>query len=278
MTAPSWKQEERKTKTVQAAKDKILDKYNNNTLHTDFIDWLDNGGYERYGQDTNYGLHKTSGFRQNDMMNDMINDFSDHNKQELINYMDKNFIGLGGSNAWMDNYWSDASDDEYVNNFINTNYDNALTQLDRALKRGTLTQKGYNSALNDLNTQKSSAYTTVGNIGQGIVDDNKNTLLKQVNDFNTDIDNYNLNNYKHDYIGNFEKRLQNTYNNQQKNFQSQFDTATDGLVPFDISGIIGDARVAQGVNNTQTDPLLTAIEDTEKKKDQKVGLGNKGLF
>ena len=33
MTAPSWKQEERKTKTVQAAKDKILDKYNSLLPH-----------------------------------------------------------------------------------------------------------------------------------------------------------------------------------------------------------------------------------------------------
>ena len=76
----------------------------------------------------------------------------------------------------------------------------------------------------------------------------------------------------------FKSDFDKLYSDQQGNFEGDFNVATQDLQPFDISGIIGNARVAQGVNNTQTDELLGAIEDSEQKKDKKVGLGNKGLF
>lgn len=209
---------------------------------------------------------------------DFVNYQTDQDKNALNSYINKNFAGLGGSNLWLDNYWNNSADDEMVNNFIDTNYNNALKQLDRALKRGTLTQSGYNDALNNLNTQKSGAYTTVGSIGQSIMDQYKNDLTEKVQGFGTDVNNYTLDNRNMLNTSNFENSLNNLYNDQKNNFESQFNLMTQDLSPFDVTSIIGDARVGQGVNNTQSDQLLGAIEDNEKKKKDKVGLGNTGLF
>lgn len=280
MTASSYRQQQRKINTQNNALNKVANQYNNNKLNNDFAAWINSGGYDKENPSKNFGIHKSNSgsFNQNGMRDDMISKFTDYNKRNLQNYMDNNFADLGTSNLWLNDYWNNQSDDNLVNNFINTNYDNALTQLDRALKRGTLSQKGYDSALNDLNTQKSGAYTTVGGIGQGIIDGYKTALTEKAQGYGQNIDKFNLGNYGQFNVDNFRNDFQNTYNDQLANFENDFNLMTQDLKPFDISGIIGDARVAQGVNNTQTDPLLNAIEDTEKKKDQKIGLGNKGLF
>lgn len=207
-----------------------------------------------------------------------VNDMTKKRQDELTQYMDRNFTGFGGSNMWMDDYWNSASDDDYVNSFIDTQYNDAMEQLERALKRGTLSQSGYENALNNLNLQKSGAYNTIGSIGQGILDNYRNDLNTKVQGFASDIDNFNLNMYDQMNTDEFKSGIDNLYNDQLNSFENEFNLQTQDLKPFDISSIIGDARVAQGVNNTQTDQLLGAIEDTEKKKKNKVGLGNQGLF
>lgn len=280
MTASYGTQQQRKIDTQNKAINQVAHDYNNDKLNTDFTNWLNIGGYGNENPTKNFGIYKSSSgsFNQDGMRDDMISKFTDYNKRNLQNYMDNNFADLGTSNLWLNNYWNNQSDDNLVNDFINTNYDNTLSQLDRALKRGTLSQKGYDSALNDLNKQKSSAYTTVGGIGQGIIDGYKKTLTEKAQGYGENIDKFDLGKYGTVNVDNYSNDFQNTYNDQLASFENDFNLMTQNYTPFDVSGIIGDARVAQGVNNTQSDPLLTAIEDTEKKKDQKVGLGNKGLF
>lgn len=207
-----------------------------------------------------------------------VNDMTNERKNDLTQYMERNFNGIGGSNMWLDNYWGSTADDAMINNFVNSKYDAALEQLDRALKRGTLSQEGYNSALENLNTQKSGAFSSVGAIGQGLMDDYRNDLSEKATGFNSDIDNFTLNMYDSLNPDAFQQNFDNLYNQQKLNFENDFNLMTQDLNPFDVTQLIGDARVGQGVNNTQNDELLGAIEDTEKKKNDKVGLGNKGLF
>lgn len=276
MTASWGTQQARRQQGNQTAYNKLNNQYNNENMLNDFIDAVNSGKISS-------GLgnfHKSSGkhVNYNAYADDLINQFSNNQKNALQNYIDRNFSGIGGSNMWLDNYWNSNTDNDLVNSFINTKYDNAVEQLDRALNRGTLSQSGYDSALNDLNLQKSGAETTIGNIGQGIIDDNREDLLNKVNGFITDIDNYNLSMYDNINPDAFSDSLNDLYNQQKSGFESAFNLQTQGLNPFDITQIIGDARVAQGVNNTQTDELLSAIEDNEKKKNDKVGLGNTGMF
>lgn len=280
MTASASKQQARLNDTKNKATAKLARKYNNNQLNSDFSNWLNNNGYENSGGYEGYGIHKSKGnkFNQAGMRDDMINEFTQQQKKAMENYMNQNFADLGTSNMWLDNYWNNGSDDEMVNNFITSNYDSALTQLDRALKRGTLSQSGYDNALENLNTQRSGAESTIGGISQGILDNYRTALTEKAQGFGQNLDNYDLSKYGQVSADKFANSFNDLYSNQQGNFENDFNLATQDLQPFDVSGIIGNARVAQGVNNTQNDELLGAIEDSEHKKDKKVGLGNKGLF
>lgn len=280
MTASSGTQNARKNATRNNAKAQVARNYGNSQLDQDFSNWLDNNGYENSGGYEGYGIHKSKSkhFNSNAMRDDMIHEFTQQQKKAMENYMNQNFADLGTSNMWLDNYWNSGSDDEMVNNFITSNYDNALTQLDRALKRGTLSQSGYDNALENLNTQKSGAQSTIGSIGQGILDNYRTALSEKAQGFGQNLDSYDLSKYGQVSADKFANSFNSLYGDQQGSFENDFNLATQDLQPFDVSGIIGNARVAQGVNNTQTDELLGAIEDSEMKKDKKVGLGNKGLF
>lgn len=280
MTASLGAQNARKSATRNNAKAQVARNYNNSQLDQDFSNWLDNNGYENSGGYDGYGIHKSKSkhFNSNAMRDDMIHEFTQQQKKAMENYMNQNFADLGTSNMWLDNYWNSGSDDEMVNNFITSNYDNALTQLDRALKRGTLSQSGYDNALENLNTQKSGAQSTIGSIGQGILDNYRTALTEKAQGFGQNLDSYDLSKYGQVSADKFANSFNSLYGDQQGSFENDFNLATQDMQPFDVSGIIGNARVAQGVNNTQTDELLGAIEDSEMKKDKKVGLGNKGLF
>ena len=280
MTASANKQNARKNSTRNSAKAQVARNYNNSQLNQDFSNWLDNNGYENSGGYEEYGIRRSKNkhFNSNAMRDDMIHEFTQQQKKAMENYINQNFADLGTSNMWLDNYWNSGSDDELVNNFITSNYDNALTQLDRALKRGTLSQSGYDNALENLNTQKSGAQSTIGSIGQGILDNYRTALTEKAQGFGQNLDSYNLSKYGQVSADKFANSFNSLFGDQQGSFENDFNLATQDMQPFDVSGIIGNARVAQGVNNTQTDELLGAIEDSEKKKDKKVGLGNKGLF
>lgn len=276
MTASTGKQALRRIHGNNLAFDRINDLYNNENLLNDFKNAVTSGDIS--SAQGNFYKSKDKYVNYDAYVNDLINKFTNKQQNSLQNYMDSNFAGLGGSNIWADNYWNSKSDDDLVNNFINNEYNTALEQLDRALNRGTLTQSGYNDALNNLNLQKSGAQTTIGGIGQGIIDDYRNDLMNKANSFNTDIDNYKLSMYDSINSDAFQKSFDDLYNNQLNSFENDFNLQTQDLNPFDVTQIIGDARVSQGVNNTQPDQLLGAIEDNEKKKNDKVGLGNQGLF
>lgn len=264
----------RRNSIENSAKNKVAKDYGNTQLDQDFANWVKN-----YSDDAGrFRIWANKGYNPTGMRNDMINSFEREQKKAMENYMNQNFADLGTSNMWLDNYWGSNADDDLVSNFITTNYDNALTQLDRALKRGTLTQSGYDNALENLNTQRSGAETTIGNIGQGIMDNYRTALTEKAQGFGANLDNYDLSKYGQVSADKFADSFNKLYGDQQTGFESEFNLATQDVTPFDISGIIGNARVAQGVNNTQSDELLGAIEDVEHKKDKKVGLGNKGLF
>ena len=279
MTRSAETQRARKNSTIKKAKEQVARDYGNTQLDQDFGNWLSSGGYDNSGVDqSKYKIWTDSRYDASGHKKNMIDTFEKEQKKAMENYLNQNFADLGTSNMWLDNYWNSGSDDEMVNNFITTNYDNALTQLDRALKRGTLSQSGYDNALENLNTQRSGAESTIGNIGQGIMDNYRTAMQEKATGYHQNLDDYSLAKYGNVSADAFKSDFDNLYADQQGNFEGDFNLATQDLQPFDVSGIIGNARVAQGVNNTQTDELLGAIEDSEQKKDKKVGLGNKGLF
>lgn len=169
--------------------------------------------------------------------------------------------------------------DQYLNNYLTTNYNDALEQLDRAKSRGTINDVGYNRALNDLATQLSANKSTYGAIGRDIISGYNTGMQTNINNYQNLLDNYNLNtDYGRLNADTINKSLSDSYNNYLAGFENDFDAAMAGQTPFDVSGILGNAKVAQGVVNPQTNSLVDAISEQNSKKKQKVGLGNEGIF
>lgn len=169
--------------------------------------------------------------------------------------------------------------DQYLNNYLNSQYNDALEQLDRAKSRGTINDVGYNRAMNDLATQLSANKSTYGAIGRDIVSGYNTGMQTNINNYQNLLDNYDLkNDYARLNADTINKSLSDSYNNYLAGFENDFDAAMAGQTPFDVSSILGNAKVAQGVVNPQTNSLVDAISEQNSKKKQKVGLGNEGIF
>ncbi len=259
-------------------KDKVLDqldKYDNEQLLNDISKWIGSWGNSSYDGDM-HGIHrsKSKKFDQNALINDMIKFFTDEQTQDMLNWLN----GFVGDWTNSDRYWSDTADDEMINNYISDKYSSALDQLDRALKRGLLTETSYNNAINELNNDRSIMESNAQSFGSNQMNTYRDDLENTFNSFSDIVDNYNLGQYGTVNSGFLNNELNKTYNNQMNNFYNDMIANLDQLGGFDVSSIIGDAKVASGIGNQQSNDLINAIEDTNKKKDQQIGLGNQGMF
>lgn len=169
--------------------------------------------------------------------------------------------------------------DQYVNDFLTNKYNDALEQLDKAKSRGTINDVGYNRAINDLSSQLSANKSTYGAIGRDIISGYNTGMQTNINNYQNLLDNYDLqSDYGRLNTNTINNQLSDNYNNYLAGFENDFDAAMAGQTPFDVSGILGNAKVAQGVVNPQTNSLVDAISEQNSKKKQKVGLGNEGIF
>ena len=277
MTLSARKTAQRKRQNNQAAINKINTKYNNADLTQGLSDWLGSGGYEQWGSPQNW-LLKNSGGKwtdtvANNRIDDIINDYAAYKGQQL-----KNAVYNYGDPA---NYKSNLRNSQQItdlkNNYLNDQYTSALNSLDAALKRGSLTQRGYDKAFKNLGIQRSAANslmnTTVDNWLSGYDEEFQNVLNK----YNNQAENYNLglsNVYNPEKL---QTEFNDVYGNLTNNIEGDFYNQMAGTQFFDPSSLIGEAKVQQGVA-TPTNNLLGAIEENEQKKNKKVGLGNQGVF
>lgn len=250
---------------------RAADEYSNNDLVQALQDQINN-----YYNTGTYGKYYFRNPTTNNEYQDILNKFTKNQQtgmQNILSDASKLYDPTygGGFNA---NFA-----DQYVNDYLNSQYNDALEQLDRAKSRGTINDVGYNRALNDLATQLSANKSTYGSIGRDIVSGYNTGMQTNINNYQNLLDNYDL---KSDYgrlnADTINKSLSDSYNNYLAGFENDFDAAMSGQTPFDVSGILGNAKVAQGVVNPQTNSLVDAISEQNSKKKQKVGLGNEGIF
>lgn len=250
---------------------KASDIYSDNSLVQALQDAI-NAKYDK----NDYGKYYFRHDDYNKEFDDIVNDFTNKQKGNLQNALTNASVNYdptygGGFNA---NYA-----DQYINNFLNTQYNDALEQLDRAKSRGTINDVGYNKAINDLATQLSANKSTYGAIGRDIISGYNTGMQTNINNYQNLLDNYDLgNDYSRLNTDTINNSLNTAYNNYLSGFENDFDAAMTGQTPFDVSGILGNAKVSQGVVNPQSNSLIDALSEQNTKKNQKVGLGNEGVF
>lgn len=243
---------------------KLLDDYGLSDMTDTVSNW-----YNTYNPISKY-------YFRSDDKNQEYSNLSSYLLNQMNNRIDK-YLEDNYGTGWENNYWNDDSANELANNFVNSKYDSTLEQLERAYKRGTLNEAGYNSALNNLNSQKGTALSQVKSIGQGITDNYIEDLSSTLSNYMQDYDSTDLRDYNFDMSG-ADTAIQNKYNSQLDNFATDFDAQTSTLNPFDFSSILGTARADMGDYATNTTQQQTVQGEEAEKKNKKVGLGNTGLF
>ena len=250
---------------------RAADEYSNN----DLVQALQNQINNYYNNGT-YGKYYFRNPNTNNEYQDILNKFTKNQQNGMQNILSD------ASKLYDPTYGGGFNTnfaDQYVNDYLNSQYNDALEQLNRAKSRGTINDVGYNRAMNDLATQLSANKSTYGAIGRDIVSGYNTGMQTNINNYQNLLDNYDL---KSDYgrlnTDTINKSLSDSYNNYLAGFENDFDAAMSGQTPFDVSGILGNAKVAQGVVNPQTNSLVDAISEQNSKKKQKVGLGNEGIF
>jgi hypothetical protein len=90
------------------------------------------------------------------------------------------------------NVLPDATTGNYVNDVVNQQFDPLMAQLTNAQKRGTLTDPGYQAALDKFNTAKTGATNTVQNLGAGILSSDRSALNDYISGARSDVNSLTL--------------------------------------------------------------------------------------
>ena len=269
------------------AKDQA-DQYANDTYDT-YNSWKDDflNNYLKYYANNLYGgdwhaIHKSGGGwakRGTELGRDFINEYEKY----VLDKLNEEWNDLYGQTDWQKSYLPSDVASNYVNTYLDDEYNNALEQLERAYKRGTLNDSQYDNAISKMGQHRNAANSTYGQIDDSLMDTYSQDLQTKANEYANDLQNWDLSDYDTINSANWKTGLDdhsaNMMNNLTSNIDQMFLDISGGNPIFDVNSIIGNAKTASGIYNTKSDNLMQAIEDEEQKnKEQKIGLGNQGMF
>jgi len=179
--------------------------------------------------------------------------------------------------------FSDTADDQYINDIVGTQYNDAFGALDRAYKRGALTDTGYKAGLSELGTQRDAATSTANSLGGAVLTRDRGALSDIRGKAVTDAGAYDFGQTydPNSYVNQYNTKL----GGLQGNLKGDIATALQGQNFFDVGATLNKAGFAQGAQNTNpltTDSnspdYLAALGDKDKNKTNTRGLGGTGVF
>lgn len=271
----------------------------NDALTEAIYNWMfNNAGYKTSGTDwEKYGspdLNKIAAskgkkFDRIAAVDDAVKDYKKYYTDNLVKDLNKR----NNYELTSDNFVYDLTNNSnnFVDDYLKDYYNDAFSQLDGALKRGLLTDMSYDKALGQLNSKNASWDNSLTNSLNSMINDYGTAYDTARNNYNTSKDSVVADfdtNFFNNYTGNGDEF--NSLFNNKVNFDNNYNidtlysgfldnaNASTGGLPFDISQLIANAKVASGINNTQSNELIGAIEDQQKQEEKKIGLGNQGVF
>lgn len=200
------------------------------------------------------------------------------NRTKLTGLTNAAFGGLDPNAAF-----SDTADDQYINDIVGKQYDDAYGAVERAYRRGALTNTGYQSGMSYLGDQRKTADSTAQTLGGAVLTRDRGTLSGIKNDATTAAGSWD-----------FGKALSpdsyvTQYNDKQKSLSEGLSgdiaSALAGQNWFNVGDVLNKAGYAQGAQNTAalTDGFTTpqGMAVAKARNDDKAasrGLGGTGLF
>lgn len=282
MTVNNTVRDNRWKSAQNQAKNDLIKNYNaSDALLDAFMDYTGTYWDNQYDKDGNdlYGTWTDDSYNQNALVKNMIKMFEQYTKDGLL----RDFNNLYTKTDWQKQYLPSDFASNYVNSYLNDEYNNALEQLERAYKRGTLNDSQYDNAISKMGQYRNAANSTYGQIDDNLMDTYAQDLQTKANEYATDLQNWNLSNFDNTNQELWNSGIQNVIADQRNDLTSDIDQMFldigGGNPIFDVNSIIGNAKTASGIYNTKSDNLMQAIGDEEQKnKEQKIGLGNQGMF
>lgn len=177
----------------------------------------------------------------------------------------------------------DTADDSYINDIIGTKYADATGAVDRAYKRGALTDVGYNAGLNTLGKQKSAGEATAQTLGGAVLTRDRTGLSDIKNSAVTDAGGWD---FGQSYDpGKYTEQYNTKLGSIQGGLGGEISSALQGQNFFDVGEALNAGGYAQGAQNTAaltsgfTTPAGMAVAGArEKNKGDTRGLSGTGLF
>ncbi len=179
--------------------------------------------------------------------------------------------------------FDDTADDNYINSLVGKQYGDASGALERAFKRGALTDMGYNSGMSYLGDQNKSALSSAQSLGGAVLQKNRDALGNVVSGAKTAASGW-------DFGQNFDvNKFMGDYTSKKGalsgSLEGDITNALSGQNWFDVGDVLTKAGYAQGAQNTApltegyTTPGLAGIAgQRDKDKSATRGLGGVGVF
>jgi hypothetical protein len=163
-----------------------------------------------------------------------------------------------------------------MNNILDTQYGDASGAITRARDRGTLNETGYNRAISDLDTQRSSGYSRLDDVRSGILEGYRTDLRGQADQSRDRLNTYTLGNTFDPAA--IQTNINDYYANQAGGFEGDFRNAFGGDQLFDWNKHIQQGGVSQGVtgSNLNAPTFLAGLRDREENESAGRGIGNTG--
>lgn len=243
------------------------------SLRSEFIPLIDREARQLRSRAPTSGSNASQFFDVDSVLNRLVQEQTGYKRTGINRELDS-FLGAGFDKGLI----SDTADDAYINDIINSRYNDAYNMVDRSYKRGNLNDSGLAAAMAALGEQRSSANARLQDIGGGLLETGRESLRTIGSNARDRANAFTLG-------GSFDTgAIRNDLFSERDSFlgglRGQLDNAIGGDPLFDINNIIFRGGVGQGAQNaTGNSPaLLTALAGDQERKNKTIGLGNTGAF
>jgi hypothetical protein len=184
------------------------------------------------------------------------------------------FLGSGWENSYVD----DSLGESTINSILGQQYGDATGAIDRAYKRGTLTDTGQQYSLGQLGQQYNAGYSIMDDLRDGIVSGYRNDLVEQGNNAYNQLNTYSLGDTFNS--GDVQSNIGDFYKNQKAGFGGNFRADFGDQQLFDWNSLIQKGGINQGVTNqAKSSPdVLAALSNRQVDEEDRRGLGSQGVF
>lgn len=202
----------------------------------------------------------------------VIGNVTNQQRRDFANALDQ-FAGTGFARQ----RWGDTADDALIDQIISDQFNPAAEQLLNAQRRGSLTDAAYQSALAQLQNDRTTVGSRLQGVGGGLLETYRQGLRDIASEGRQGASAYELG-QTFDPTA-FSTRIDTTFGDQQGRFEGDLRRLVGNDPLFDISNIVQTQQSRQGVTGGQS-PLLDAFAEDQlkKRKEQGRGLGQQGQF